>query len=88
MVAPAPPFVQTLEPLGQGDGTQALMTTRPVWFDGAFVATRIYSRDQLMSGDSFSGPAIISEYSSATVLPPGDRLRVDGLRNLVIEVTS
>ena len=28
----------------------------------------------------------VSEYSSATILPPGDVLRVDGLGNLVIEV--
>ena len=37
-------------------------------------------------GRYFCGPAIVSEYSSATVLPPGDVLRVDGLGNLVIEV--
>ena len=48
--------------------------------------TRIYTRDRLTPGDTFTGPAIISEYSSATVLPPRDRLRVDALRNLVIEV--
>ncbi len=86
MIAPAPPFEQVPEPVGDGDGAQALMTTRPAWFDGAFVDTRIYSRDRLTPGDSFSGPAIISEYSSVTVLPPGDSLRVDSLRNLVIEV--
>jgi N-methylhydantoinase A len=87
MVAPAPPFAQTPEPLGQGDGAQALMSTRSAWFDGGFVDTRIYSRDRLSPGDCFIGPAVVSEYSSATVLPPGDTLRVDGLRNLVIEVT-
>jgi N-methylhydantoinase A len=40
----------------------------------------------LRCGDTFAGPAIVSEYSSATILPPGDVLRVDGLGNLVIEV--
>jgi N-methylhydantoinase A len=40
----------------------------------------------LIPGDSFCGPAIITEYSSATILPPGDRLHVDALDNLMIEV--
>ena len=87
MVAPAPPFAQTPESLGNGDGAQALVTTRPAWFNGAFTNTRIYSRDRLAPGDVITGPAIISEYSSATGLPPGDQLRVDALSNLVIEVT-
>jgi hypothetical protein len=46
----------------------------------------VYNRQALIPGDSFSGPAIITEYSSATILPPGDRLHVDALDNLIIEV--
>jgi N-methylhydantoinase A len=86
MVSPAPPFAQTPEPLSEGNGHQALVTTRPVYFDGAFADTRIYFRDRLTPGDTFSGPAIISEYTSATVLPPGDVMKVDALRNLVIHI--
>ena len=86
MIAPAPTFSQTLELILDGDGRRALVTTRPVYFDGEFLDTRIYTRDRLTPGDTVAGPAIISEYSSATVLPPRDRLRVDALRNLVIEV--
>jgi N-methylhydantoinase A len=88
MVSPAPPFEQIPEPLTEGDGRQALVTTRPVYFDGTFTDTRIYSRDRLSPGDTFAGPAIISEYTSATVLPPGGVVRVDALRNLVIEVNA
>jgi N-methylhydantoinase A len=88
MVSPAPAFEKTPEPLHEGDGHQAHVTTRPVYFDGALTDTRIYSRDRLSPGDTFSGPAIVSEYSSATVLPPGDLLRVDALSNLVIEVSA
>jgi N-methylhydantoinase A len=32
------------------------------------------------------GPAIVTEYSSATIVPPGDSLHVDVLDNLIIEV--
>jgi N-methylhydantoinase A len=86
MVFPAEPFEQALEPVREGDGQQAEIGVRPVYFDGGFEKTRIYDRALLRPGDSFSGPAIVSEYSSATILPPGDALRVDGRGNLVIEV--
>jgi N-methylhydantoinase A/oxoprolinase/acetone carboxylase beta subunit len=48
--------------------------------------TPVYERQALRSGDAIQGPAIITEYSSATLLPPEDRLRVDALDNLIIEV--
>jgi N-methylhydantoinase A len=86
MVSPGEPFKQELEPLHEGSGEQVVTGTRPVYFDGAFQKTRVYNRALLRPGDTFAGPAIISEYSSATVLPPGDVLHVDGLGNLVIEV--
>ena len=74
----------TGQPLRDGDGSQGLITKRSAWFNGSFLETRIYNRDRLAPGDTFGGPAIISEYSSATVLPPGDTLRVDALRNVVL----
>ena len=72
--------------LREGDGRQAVTATRNVWFDGQRLSTPVYSREQLRPGDMFVGPAIVTEYSSATILPPGDRLRVDTLDNLIIEV--
>ncbi len=86
MVSAAEAFEPVAEPLVEGDGSQALVGMRPVYFDGRFHETRLYDRDLLRPGDTFAGPAIVSEYSSATVLPMGDVLRVDGLGNLVIEV--
>ncbi len=86
MVNATEAFEPATEALREGDGSHARIGARPVYFDGSFQETRIYDRDLLLPGDAFAGPAIISEYSSATVLPPGDVLRVDGLRNLVIEV--
>jgi len=86
MVSAAEAFEPIAQPLREGDGSHALIGTRPVYFDGGFQQTRIYDRELLRAGDTFAGPAIVSEYSSATVLPPGDVLRVDGLGNLVIEV--
>jgi N-methylhydantoinase A len=86
MVSAAEPFEPVLQPLQEGDGLHALIGTRLVHFEDSFHETRIYDRELLRPGDTFAGPAIVSEYSSATVLPFGDVLRVDGLGNLVIEV--
>ena len=86
MVSAAPAYAPTPEPLLEGDGSGALVGLRPVYFDTSFQDTRLYERDRLRPGDTFRGPAMVTEYSSATVLPPGDVLRVDGFRNLVIEV--
>jgi N-methylhydantoinase A len=72
--------------LEEGDGRQAVTATRDVWFDDRRLSTPVYSRERLRPGDAFAGPAIVIEYSSATILPPGDRLRVDALENLIIEV--
>jgi N-methylhydantoinase A len=44
----------------------------------------IFRRDRLRPGDRVSGPAVITEYSATTFLPPGFAARVDKRQNLVI----
>ena len=51
---------------------------------GSFCATRLYRREALRPGDAFDGPAMITEYTSATALPPDCCAQVDGFGNLVI----
>ncbi len=86
LIAAAEPFVPPQQSLIPGDGSHALIGTRPVFFDGAIHETRLYNRDQLHPGDTFAGPAIISEYSSATILPPSDTLSVDTFSNLILHI--
>ncbi len=86
IAAPAEPFDPPHQEIVEADGSAALVGMRTVYFDGIPHQTRLYERDSLHAGDTFAGPAIISEYSSATILPPGDVLRVDPFKNLVIEV--
>ena len=69
-----------------GDGLAACYAERDVFFNDRFLKTRIYSRDKLVAGDAIQGPATITEYTAATLLPPGDTLRVDGYGNLVISI--
>ena len=44
--------------------------------------TRFYDRDRLRPGTRLKSPAVISEYSATTLIPPGFRGRVDRWRNL------
>ena len=60
------------------------------WFlvDGSLehVPTRYYDRAALKAANRLEGPAIVSQYDSTTVIPPGVGARVDGSGNIVIEV--
>jgi N-methylhydantoinase A len=60
---------------------------RPVFFSeaGDFVDCPIYDRYALPAGATFSGPAVVEELDSTTVVHPGFRLEVDELGNLLID---
>ncbi|HEX7102129.1 MAG TPA: hydantoinase/oxoprolinase family protein [Nitrolancea sp.] len=64
-------------------------STRTVIFAGASGAeahdTPIFARERLMPGVAFNGPAIITQYDTTTVLPPGWRATVDETGNLVLK---
>ncbi|MFY9574595.1 MAG: hydantoinase/oxoprolinase family protein, partial [Blastocatellia bacterium] len=51
-------------------------------------ATRVpvYSRDDLITGMRFAGPAIVTEYSSTTLIPPRCKVEMDPWLNLVINI--
>ena len=85
---PAEPYTPEHEEVSEGNGAAAFLEERAVWFNGEWRPTRVYERDRLRAGDSFKGPALITEYTSATVVPPGCRVEVDSLGNLVIEVAA
>jgi N-methylhydantoinase A len=60
--------------------------TRPVYFEeaGGFVEAPIYDRAALAHVTSVSGPAIVEEMDSTTVIHPGYRGDVDEWGNLVL----
>ncbi|HKG21784.1 MAG TPA: hydantoinase/oxoprolinase family protein, partial [Blastocatellia bacterium] len=45
----------------------------------------VYSREEFKAGMEVAGPAIITEYSSTTLVPPGRKATVDPWLNLIIE---
>jgi N-methylhydantoinase A/oxoprolinase/acetone carboxylase beta subunit len=67
----------------------ALRYEGEAWFrvDGKLdrVPTRYYDRASLRAGNRLSGPAIVNQYDSTTVVPPGISAHVDRFGNIVIE---
>jgi N-methylhydantoinase A len=63
---------------------------RPVFFReaGARVPTRIYDRDSLAVDQPVVGPAIVEEWTSTTLVPPGWTARTKPLGNLVLARTD
>lgn len=75
--------------LAQGGATPsgASRGERGVFFSGhGMVRTPVYSRDALLAGNIISGPAVVEETASTTIIDPGDRLLVNEYGHLVIEV--
>jgi N-methylhydantoinase A len=59
---------------------------RRVVFDGKPQPTRIYERDLLIPAKKYPGPAVVTEYSATTIVPPRMRFSIDRASNLVIDV--
>jgi N-methylhydantoinase A len=48
----------------------------------------VYERAALHAGAVFTGPAIITQYDTTTVVPPEWYGRIDSVGNLIIELTE
>ncbi len=82
--------VLTRHPDAGPDASSARIGERPVWFPEAqdFVATPLYSRDELKPGNRLTGPAIVEQMDTTTVVPPGMNARVDPYLNLILEFAA
>jgi N-methylhydantoinase A len=61
-------------------------STASVWFGGKRFRTQVFPRSGLKPGRRYRGPAIITEYSATTVVPPGLVFQADKATNLLVEV--
>ncbi|MGH7863168.1 MAG: hydantoinase/oxoprolinase family protein, partial [Candidatus Dormibacteraceae bacterium] len=66
--------------------SEAEKARRPVYFTeaGGFVDCPIYDRSRLSPSQVISGPAVIEEFDSTTLVHPGFRARVDRFGNLLL----
>lgn len=81
VIVPKPKAAET-PPQGAGcDG--AIKARRRAYFDG-WHDTPVYDRDKLHSGNRLSGPAIIEQMDSTTVVHPGQTAQIDRFGNIII----
>jgi len=77
---------------GDGDPARAKTLEREVVFDvdGRLERhpTPFYERERLRAGDRIAGPAIVEQYDTTTVIPPGLAAEIDAHGNIVVDCTS
>jgi N-methylhydantoinase A len=83
-IGATPNVEEALPEQGQADLKKALMEVRPCYFGGAWVETPNYDRAKLAVGTKITGPAIIRQYDTTTVLLPKHTAEVDGHGNILI----
>ena len=66
------------------DAAAAVVGRKPVWFGRQPLTTILYDRRLLLPGNRFRGPAIVFQYDTTTVIPPGWEAFVDGWSNLLL----
>jgi N-methylhydantoinase A len=72
--------------LRPGNGGKAILDRKQIFYEGARVDACIYDRALFQPGDTFVGPAVVTEYSATTFISPGTNAQVDALSNLILEV--
>ena len=78
------PHLDRPKPAGK-NAIAAITERRAAFFSGKSFATNVYDRTKLAPRNAFSGPAIITEYSATTIVPPTWRAGVDKWGNLILE---
>jgi N-methylhydantoinase A len=67
--------------------SESLAESRPVWFEeSGWTDTPILQRATLAPGMQLSGPAIVEQMDTTTVLAPGMQAQVDEIGNMIVHV--
>ena len=77
------PSIQPL-PLADADPSEAFTLQNPVIFESEALTTDFYRREALQPGNQIAGPAIVTEFSATTVIPPNFSAVVDPYQNLIL----
>ncbi|MGD8856578.1 MAG: hydantoinase/oxoprolinase family protein [Chloroflexota bacterium] len=81
------PALPRLVPGGEDSGP-ALIGRKPVWFGAQAMVSNLYDRAKLAAGNRFRGPAIVFQYDTTSVAPPGWEALVDDYGNLILSKVS
>ncbi len=82
-----PPALPLLEPAGD-PVSAAEIGRKAAWFDGRATETRLYDRERLRPGHRIGGPAVVFQYDTTTVIPPGWTGEIDRLGNLLLAIVT
>ncbi|MYM19513.1 hydantoinase/oxoprolinase family protein [Brevibacterium sp. 5221] len=82
---PKPTFTPESESAG---GTPEPKGEREVFFEGRWLTTPVYQREELRAGQTLPGPAIIDQLDSTTVVPPAAHASIDGWHNIRIDLSE
>jgi N-methylhydantoinase A len=74
--------------IAAGNGNPSPKGERPIFRAGKWLTAGVYDRSALGAGDRITGPAIIEQDDTTTVLLPGWSARADVLGNLHLERTA
>jgi len=75
-------------PDGGPDPSAALARTTRIWVDGDHADTAVYDRTGLRAGNVITGPAVITEMDSTTLVLPGHAATVHPGGSLLIRPTE
>ena len=78
------PQLPEAEEMAGPDASGAVVDEHKVYFEGEWMPTKIYDRVKLEAGNRISGPAIITEFDSTTVVLAGFTGEVDRQMNILI----
>ena len=70
--------------LTDADASKARIFQSPVIFENEELPTDFYRREALHPGNRIAGPAIVTEFSATTVIPPNFSAVVDVYQNLIL----
>ncbi|MDE0484962.1 MAG: hydantoinase/oxoprolinase family protein [Candidatus Poribacteria bacterium] len=73
------------ETLTDADPSDAQISQSDVIFNGEVYPTIFYQRESLRPGNRIKGPAIITEFSATTVVPPNFSAVVDEYGNVILQ---
>ena len=86
-VLPIPPLLRARKASARVTPVERAPVERAaVFFQDKRTTTPVFDRGNLISGRSMTGPAIITEYSATTVIPPGKRFWIDMPGNMIIKI--
>jgi len=73
---------------GLAPPTAAVIGRQPVCLDGKWHDALILDRENLQAENRFQGPAVLTEYSATTIVPPFASGRVDTMGNILLDIES